>query len=61
MQRKSAMATADARMKSGLLELSEAMSRYGVMSKRSLAKVRALAALRPKKKPGNEMAKRADD
>lgn len=39
------------RMKAGLLELAEAMAKEGGMTKRSLEKVRALAGLRPKKKP----------
>lgn len=39
------------RMKAGLLQLAEAMATNGGMAKRSLAKVRALAGLRPKKKP----------
>lgn len=41
----------DTRMRSGLLELAEAMATHGGLPKRSLEKVRALAGLRPKKKP----------
>lgn len=39
------------RMKAGLLELAEAMAKNGGLPKRSLEKVRALAELRPNKKP----------
>lgn len=46
-----AMDAEDARMKGGLLDLAEAMSSYGVMSKRSLAKVRTLANQPPSYSP----------